>query len=139
LLVVDGNVQAAREAHGSSYGKTPSQSYADTLQTLAPDAVCDICLPADRGANLPNAKGLEDYDGMASRNSSSHGRTSSYERNRAHAAAWRLEKGGQAAVRQGRIEIFRRPPSELNQPVTRLRGRALVDRGWGRSLQRQRW
>jgi GMP synthase (glutamine-hydrolysing) len=65
LLVVDGNVQAAREAHGSSYGKTPSQSYADTLQTLAPDAVCDICLPADRGANLPNAKGLEDYDGIA--------------------------------------------------------------------------
>ncbi|SEE49801.1 GMP synthase (glutamine-hydrolysing) [Rhizobiales bacterium GAS188] len=65
LLVVDGNVQAAREAHRTSYGKTPSQSYADTLRAIAPDAVCDICFPADRGANLPNAQGLEEYDGVA--------------------------------------------------------------------------
>jgi GMP synthase (glutamine-hydrolysing) len=65
LLVVEGNVQAAREAYRASYGKTPSQSYADTLQDIAPDAVCDICFPADRGANLPNTQGLEDYDGVA--------------------------------------------------------------------------
>jgi GMP synthase (glutamine-hydrolysing) len=65
LLVVEGNERAAREAHRSSYGKTPSQSYADTLRAIAPDAGCDICLPADRGANLPNAQGLEDYDGIA--------------------------------------------------------------------------
>jgi len=65
LLVVEGNLQAARETHRASYGKTPSQSYADTLRDIAPDAVCDICFPADRGANLPNAEGLEGYDGVA--------------------------------------------------------------------------
>jgi GMP synthase (glutamine-hydrolysing) len=65
LLVVDGNVQEAREAHRASYGKTPSESYADTLRQIAPDAVCDICLPADRGANLPDGAGLADYDGVA--------------------------------------------------------------------------
>jgi len=65
LLVVEGNVQLAREAHRASFGKTPSQSYADTLTSIAPDAVCDICLPADAGANLPNGAGLSDYDGVA--------------------------------------------------------------------------
>jgi len=65
LLVVDGNGAEARQAHRASYGKTPSQSYADTLAGIAPDAVCDICLPADPGANLPNGRGLEDYDGVA--------------------------------------------------------------------------
>jgi GMP synthase (glutamine-hydrolysing) len=65
LLVVDGNGKAAREAHRASFGKTPSQSYADTLLAIAPDAVCDICLPADSGANLPNGAGLEDCDGIA--------------------------------------------------------------------------
>ena len=65
LLVVEGNVQSAREAHRATFGKTPSQSYADTLTSIAPDAVCDICLPADAGANLPNGAGLSDYDGVA--------------------------------------------------------------------------
>jgi GMP synthase (glutamine-hydrolysing) len=65
LLVVDGNIEKAREAHRASFGKTPSQSYADTLTAIAPDIVCDICLPADPGANLPNGNGLEDYDGVA--------------------------------------------------------------------------
>jgi GMP synthase (glutamine-hydrolysing) len=65
LLVIEGNARAAREAHKASFGKTPSQSYADTLLSIAPDAVCDICLPADPGANLPNGRGLEEYDGVA--------------------------------------------------------------------------
>jgi GMP synthase (glutamine-hydrolysing) len=65
LLVVEGNTRVAREAHKASFGRTPSQSYADTLQAIAPDAVCDICLPSDRGANLPNGRGLEEYDGIA--------------------------------------------------------------------------
>ena len=65
LLVVEGNARAAREAHQAGFGKTPSQSYADILVSIAPDAVCDICLPADPGANLPNGRGLEDYDGIA--------------------------------------------------------------------------
>ncbi|MFI5011360.1 MAG: type 1 glutamine amidotransferase [Hyphomicrobiales bacterium] len=65
LLVVEGNPRAARERHKSSFGKTPSQSYADTLKSIAPDVICDICFPADPGANLPNSQGLEDYDGVA--------------------------------------------------------------------------
>ncbi|MBV9567741.1 MAG: type 1 glutamine amidotransferase [Hyphomicrobiales bacterium] len=65
LLVVEGNARGAREAHQAGFGKTPSQSYADILVSIAPDAVCDICLPADSGANLPNGRGLEEYDGIA--------------------------------------------------------------------------
>ena len=42
----------------------PSQSYAAVVETLAPDAVCDIAFPADEGANLPDPAGLEGYDGV---------------------------------------------------------------------------
>lgn len=72
LLVVDGNVRAAREAHKSSFGRSPSESYADALRSLAPDAVCDICFPADLGANLPDAAGVAAYDGVVLTGSSLH-------------------------------------------------------------------
>jgi GMP synthase (glutamine-hydrolysing) len=65
LLVVEGNARDARERHLATFGKTCSQSYADTLVSLAPDAICDICMPADEGANLPDTAGLESYDGVA--------------------------------------------------------------------------
>jgi GMP synthase (glutamine-hydrolysing) len=65
LLVIEGNVRAVREAHQKSFGKTPSGSYADALRSIAPDIVCDICFPADRGANLPDTSGLHGYDGVA--------------------------------------------------------------------------
>jgi GMP synthase (glutamine-hydrolysing) len=64
LLVVEGNVRAARERHRATYGLTPSESYAAVLKRLAPDAVCDIALPADEGFNLPEAGGLGEYDGV---------------------------------------------------------------------------
>lgn len=64
LLVVEGNVREAREAHKAGWGQTPSESYAQVLGELAPDAVCDLCFPADAGANLPDAAGLSDYDGV---------------------------------------------------------------------------
>ncbi|WP_448955635.1 type 1 glutamine amidotransferase [Labrys neptuniae] len=64
LLVVEGNIRAARERHRATYGLTPSESYAAVLKSLAPDAVCDIALPADEGTNLPDAAGLESYDGV---------------------------------------------------------------------------
>jgi GMP synthase (glutamine-hydrolysing) len=64
FLVVEGNVRAARDRHRSTYGLTPSESYAAVLRRLAPDAVCDIALPADEGANLPDPSGLESYDGV---------------------------------------------------------------------------
>jgi GMP synthase (glutamine-hydrolysing) len=64
LLVVEGNVRAARERHRATYGLTPSESYAAVLKRLAPDALCDIAQPADEGSNLPDAMGLEGYDGV---------------------------------------------------------------------------
>ena len=65
LLVVEGNAREAREGHRSTYGKTPGQSYADVLSAIAPGAICDICFPADAGANVPDAGGLAGYDGVA--------------------------------------------------------------------------
>ncbi|WP_315986490.1 type 1 glutamine amidotransferase [Microvirga sp. Mcv34] len=42
----------------------PSESYAAVIQTIEGEAVCDIAFPADPGANLPDAAGLESYDGI---------------------------------------------------------------------------
>src|ERR1043165_5079682 len=64
LLVVEGNLRAARERHRATYGLTPSESYAATLKSLAPDAICDIAFPADEGASLSDATGLAEYDGV---------------------------------------------------------------------------
>ena len=64
FLVVEGNTRGARLAHREAYGLTPSESYAEVIQAIERDAVCDIALPADEGANLPDAAGLESYDGI---------------------------------------------------------------------------
>jgi GMP synthase (glutamine-hydrolysing) len=64
FLVVEGNTREAREGHRAGYGLTPSQSYAAVLQSIVPEAVADIALPADEGANLPDAAGLASYDGI---------------------------------------------------------------------------
>jgi len=64
LLVVEGNVREARELYRSGLGLTPSESYAEVVRGLAPEAVCDIALPADEGANLPDPDGLSGYDGI---------------------------------------------------------------------------
>lgn len=42
----------------------PSESYAAVIQDIEREAVCDIAFPADEGANLPDAAGLESYDGI---------------------------------------------------------------------------
>jgi GMP synthase (glutamine-hydrolysing) len=64
LLVIDGNIRDARERHRADWGLTPSESYAAVLQGLDPGVICDIALPADEGANLPDPAGLEGYDGV---------------------------------------------------------------------------
>ena len=64
LLVVEGNSASGREAYRAFLGMTAAQAYAATLRQLAPDAVCDICQPADSGANLPGPEGLAAYDGV---------------------------------------------------------------------------
>ncbi|GEO17267.1 type 1 glutamine amidotransferase [Microvirga aerophila] len=64
FLVVEGNTRGARQAHKDAYGLMPSESYAAVLQHIEPDAICDLAFPADEGANLPEASGLEAYDGI---------------------------------------------------------------------------
>jgi GMP synthase (glutamine-hydrolysing) len=64
FLVVEGNTRGARQAHKQAYGLTLSESYAEVLQEIEGGAVCDIAFPADEGANLPDAAGLESYDGI---------------------------------------------------------------------------
>jgi len=65
ILVVEGNTAADRARHAANRGATPSEAYAEVLRELAPDAVVDLAFPADPGANLPDAGGLEGYDGVA--------------------------------------------------------------------------
>lgn len=65
LLVVEGNTAADRARHAASRGAMPSEAYAEVLRELAPDAVVDLCFPADPQANLPDSGGLEGYDGVA--------------------------------------------------------------------------
>lgn len=64
FLVVEGNTRGARQAHRDTYGLMPSESYAAVLHEIAGDALCDLAFPADEGANLPDAAGLESYDGI---------------------------------------------------------------------------
>ena len=66
LLVIEGNVKANRERAVASGGTVSSDSYGELLRRLGPvGTVVDICYPADPGANLPDAGGLEGYDGVA--------------------------------------------------------------------------
>ncbi|MBM6593039.1 type 1 glutamine amidotransferase [Microvirga pudoricolor] len=64
FLVVEGNTRHARQAHKASYGLTQGESYAAVLQEIEPASLCDIALPADEGANLPDPSGLQSYDGI---------------------------------------------------------------------------
>lgn len=65
LLVVEGNTAEARARQIHFGGQAASEGYAQLLRELAPGAGVDICYPADPGANLPDAGGLEGYDGIA--------------------------------------------------------------------------
>src|SRR3954469_9608415 len=64
LLVCEGNTAELRAKQREAGGAIMSDGYADVLRRLWPEAVVDICYPADPGANLPIG-GLEGYDGVA--------------------------------------------------------------------------
>ena len=74
FLVVDGNNKTGRENRRKSFGMTPGEGYAAALQVVAGHEaiICDIALPADAGANLPDAAGLESYDGVCLTGSALH-------------------------------------------------------------------
>jgi GMP synthase (glutamine-hydrolysing) len=63
LLVVEGNTQAGRRRIAESAGATPAESYAAVLRGIAPDAIVDICTPADGDGATPQP--LDSYDGVA--------------------------------------------------------------------------
>ncbi|GLH81864.1 hypothetical protein SSBR45G_67730 [Bradyrhizobium sp. SSBR45G] len=62
LLVLEGNSLAGRRRWAEITGHTPSESYADVLRALAPDAVVDIATPADADARLPQP--IDAYQGI---------------------------------------------------------------------------
>ena len=72
FLVVEGNNATGRGNRQRAYGMTPAQSYAAVLAAVEPGAVCDIALPADEGLNMPDAAGLEGYDGIVLTGSALH-------------------------------------------------------------------
>jgi len=63
LLVFEGNTLSGRRRIAEMAGATPAASYAAVLQSIAPDAVVDICTPGDEGATTPQP--LDAYDGVA--------------------------------------------------------------------------
>jgi GMP synthase (glutamine-hydrolysing) len=63
LLVAEGNTREGRRRIAESAGATAAESYADVLRIIAPEAVVDMCTPADADAAPPQA--LESYDGVA--------------------------------------------------------------------------
>lgn len=65
LLVVDGNIRSQRDAWAAGYRDlSPAAAYAEEVLAIVPDAVTDLCFPADEGANLPDGAGLQSYDGI---------------------------------------------------------------------------
>ncbi|NPU13256.1 type 1 glutamine amidotransferase [Bradyrhizobium sp. 83012] len=62
LLVLEGNSLAGRRRWAEIAGLTPSESYADVLRALAPEAVVDIATPADADARLPQP--IDAYHGI---------------------------------------------------------------------------
>jgi GMP synthase (glutamine-hydrolysing) len=63
LLVVEGNTAAGRRRIVESAGATPAERYAAVLRGIAPNAVIDICMPADEDGTTPQP--LDCYDGVA--------------------------------------------------------------------------
>ncbi len=72
LLVIEGNPPESRAKQVAAGGVVASQGYSNLLRELLPNAVVDICFPADKGANLPDGAGLESYDGITITGSSLH-------------------------------------------------------------------
>jgi GMP synthase (glutamine-hydrolysing) len=74
FLVIEGNNKTGRENRRKSFGMIPAEGYAAALQYVAgkEPIICDIAFPADKGANLPDAAGLESYDGICLTGSALH-------------------------------------------------------------------
>jgi GMP synthase (glutamine-hydrolysing) len=72
FLVIEGNTREGREGYAQTYGATPADAYGAVLRAIAPGSLYDIAYPADDFANLPDAAGLESYDGVVLTGSALH-------------------------------------------------------------------
>src|SRR5689334_21827275 len=72
LLLLEGNSAKGRAPLTAAGGRAPSVGYAELLRDLMPEAVIDVCYPADPGANLPGKEGVEGYDGAIITGSALH-------------------------------------------------------------------
>jgi GMP synthase (glutamine-hydrolysing) len=72
FLVIEGNTAEGRARHQAAGGVVASEGYANLLRELSPGAIVDVAFPADPGANLPDAGGLEGYDGVTVTGSALH-------------------------------------------------------------------
>lgn len=64
FLVAESEPPRAREERRESVGNSSGETYVETLLALAPGAVCDRVMPADRNAEWPDPAGIEGYDAV---------------------------------------------------------------------------
>ncbi|MFZ3485407.1 type 1 glutamine amidotransferase [Sphingomonas sp. 3-13AW] len=64
ILVAESEPPAAREKRRESVGRSSGETFIKRLAALAPAATCDRVKPADRGAAVPDAAGIEGYDAV---------------------------------------------------------------------------
>jgi len=72
ILIIEGNDAEGRARQTTRLGRMASQGYAGCITYLAPDAVTDICMPADADADLPDVARLRGYDGVVITGSALH-------------------------------------------------------------------
>ena len=64
LLVAESETAEARAARRAAVGRSSGESYVATLQSIAPEAVCDIVRPHEVGPDADPPQALEDYDAV---------------------------------------------------------------------------
>ena len=64
FLIAESESSDARERRRANVGRSSGETYADTLRAIEPGAACDMVRPAEDGAGLPDAAGLQGYDAV---------------------------------------------------------------------------
>ena len=54
FLIAESENPNARERRRANVGRSSGETYADTLRTIAHDAVCDQVRPSENGVGLPD-------------------------------------------------------------------------------------
>lgn len=72
ILIIEGNDAEGRARQKARLGRMASEGYSGCITFLAPDAVTEICMPADADADLPDVERLRHYDGVVITGSALH-------------------------------------------------------------------